>query len=310
MKYKDYYDILGVARTASQDEIKAAYRKLARKYHPDVNKAKDAEDKFKDLGEAYEVLSDPKKRERYDRLGSNWQNGQDFTPPGGYSEWSHAGDSGSVFSDFFESLFGRGFHGGYSGGFERERDIHGEDQEVRVRIPLEDAFHGAERVITLQSREMRPDGRVQNKTRNISVKIPPGVTTGQRIRLSGQGGEGEGRGQRGDLYLLVEIEPHERFRVGGRDLFVDLPVAPWEAALGTTIVLPTLADDVSLTIPPGTSSGQKLRLRGKGIPNLNGSPGDLYAEIRIVTPKKLTTAERELWEKLQSESRFNARADW
>lgn len=314
VKYKDYYDILGVARTSAQVDIKAAYRKLARKLHPDVNKAKDAEDKFKELGEAYEVLSDPEKRKRYDHLGSNWRNGQDFTPPSGYSEWSQSGDSGGSFSDFFESLFGRGFHGGgYEGGFpgrEREHHIQGEDQEVRVRIPLEDAFHGAERVITLQSREMGPGGRVHAKTRNISVKIPPGVSTGQRIRLAGQGGQGAGRGGAGDLFLLVEIEPHERFRVGGRDLFVDLPLAPWEAALGATIILPTLAEDVSLTVPPGTSSGQKLRLRGKGIPNSSGQSGDLYAELRIVTPKKLTVAEKELWQHLAKESKFDPRADW
>lgn len=307
VKFRDYYETLGVSKTATQDEIKAAYRKLARKYHPDVNKAKDAEDKFKEIGEAYEVLSDPQKRSRYDQYGSSYHNGQDFVPPEGWQEYGGAG--ASTFSDFFESLFGRGFQGfgGFGGQAGGTRQRHGDDQEVHVRIPLEDAFNGAERVISLQMQQ--PGGR--SETRSLRVKIPAGVTSGQRIRLAGQGGQGSGGGVHGDLYLVVELQPHERYRAGGRDLFTDIPVAPWEAALGAEITLPTLAGHIVVTVPPGTSSGQKLRLRGKGMPNPSGSPGDLYAEVRIVTPKKLTAAQKSLWQKIAKESEdFKPREDW
>ncbi|HYF48646.1 MAG TPA: DnaJ C-terminal domain-containing protein, partial [Planctomycetota bacterium] len=313
----DYYSILGVQRTASQDEIKAAYRKLARQYHPDVNKAKDAEEKFKELSEAYEVLRDPEKRKQYDLLGSNWRNGQDFQPPPGWEPFGKRGGGGaSDFSDFFESIFGGlGAGGGFShfGDYDyrgrRSRDVAGEDQEARVRIPLEDAYHGAERNITLNIRGSDEYGTPTRDSRTLKVRIPPGVTNGQRIRLAGQGGAGRGKGHAGDLYLVVELEPHPKFRVGGRDLFMDLPIAPWEAALGTTIVVPTLGGDVHLTIPAGASSGQKLRLRGKGLPHRE-APGDLYAEIRIVSPKSLTKKEREAWEELQKISKFDPREDW
>ena len=303
VKYKDYFEILGVSRTASQDEIKTAYRNLAKKYHPDVNKAKDAEERFKEIGEAYEVLRDPDKRKKYEQLGSNWRGGEDFTPPPGWQSPS-GGAGASDFSDFFESLFGGSF-GGSVGGFHsrgfgrqrRTRDIPGEDVEVRVSIPLEDAFHGAERVISLRDAS-DGDGHI----RNLRVKIPKGVTNGQRIRLSGQGGPGQGQGEPGDLYMIVELETHPRYRVGGRDLFVDLPIAPWEAALGAEITFSTLAGDVTLTVPPGSSSGQKLRLRGKGLPNPSGAAGDLYAETRIVTPKSLTKKQRAAWQALATES--------
>ena len=312
VKFKDYFEILGVPRTASQDEIKSAYRKLARKYHPDVNKAKDAEEKFKELSEANEVLRDPEKRKKYEQLGANWRGGQDFTPPPGWQTrggGSGVGAGDASFSDFFESLFGGGNGGMGGAGFDtrgfgrqrRTRDAAGEDVEARISIPLEDAFNGSERLIALS------DG--DGSTRNIQVKIPKGVTHGQRIRLTGQGGPGRGSGPAGDLYLGVELEPHPRFRVGGRDLFVELPIAPWEAALGADIHFPTLAGDVTLTIPPGTSSGQKLRLRGKGLPNPAGTAGDLYAETRIVTPKTLNKKERETWQALAKESTFNPRAD-
>jgi curved DNA-binding protein len=318
VKYRDYYDILGVARTASQDEIRSAYRKLARQYHPDVNKAKDAEDKFKDLGEAYEVLGDPEKRRKYDQLGADWRAGEEFTPPPGWNVRGGRGGMGGAefqggdFSDFFEAIFGgaspfRGFDGeGVYRGPQRTRDIPGEDQEVKVRIPLEDAFFGAERDISFEMREVGPDGRVRTRMHTLRVNIPKGVTTGQRIRLAGQGAPGHGRGQAGDLYLLAEIEPHPRFRVEDHDLHMELPVAPWEAALGANVIVPTLAGDVSLTIPPGTSSGQRLRLRGKGMSNPRGADGDLYATVKIVMPKTWTKRQREAWETLR-DTNFNPR---
>jgi len=335
VKFRDYYEIMGVPRTATQDEIKAAYRGLARKYHPDVNKAADAEDKFKELGEAYEVLRDPDKRKKYDTLGSNWRDGQDFTPPPGWEGFggfgrgrSATGPTANNFSDFFESLFGGGF-GGFSGfrnvgggGFRQSADEAddgnaawhsgpeaGEDQQVRIRIPLEDSIHGTERTITLETRERGPKGRLRNAKRDLKVRIPQGVVSGQKIRLAGQGSPGEHGAPPGDLYLLVELEPHAQFRVGGRDLFIDLALAPWEAALGTELSLPTPAGAVSLKVPAGASSGQKLRLKGKGIPNPRGEAGDLYAEIRIVTPKTLSKAEKEAWEELKKVSRFEAREE-
>ena len=322
VKYKDYYEILGVSRTATQEEIKTAFRKLARKYHPDVNKAAGAEDKFKEINEANEVLSDKEKRSRYDRLGSAWQNGEEFTPPNG---WGHSGGRpGGVtgaefsdFSDFFESLFGGNFNprggaggfGGRGGGARRgvPRDVPGEDQEYRIHIPLEDAMRGAERTIGMEVQELGEDGRVHTRRRNFDVKIPKGINTGQKIRLSGQGSPGTGKAPPGDLYLTVELDPHDKFRVDGHDLHTDLAVAPWEAALGAKISLQTLTGELSISIPPGTSSGQKLRLRGKGLPNPRGEDGDLYAHIRIMTPKTLSKKEKDAWEKLANDSTFNPR---
>jgi curved DNA-binding protein len=326
VKFKDYYETLGVSRTASQDEIKTAYRKLARKFHPDVNKNPGAEDKFKEINEANEVLGDAEKRRRYDQLGANYHSGDDFSAPPGWDVHEEHVGPGSNFSDFFETLFGRGFKGfgGFEGfgGFGGEqaeeqytrrsrtpRNRHGQDQEVKIRIPLEDAYSGAERTINLAIEEPTPDGRIQASTKSLRVKIPQGVTTGQRIRLSGQGAPGSGTGSPGDLYLLVEIERDDRYHLSGRDITIDLPVAPWEATLGATVLVPTPAGNISLNVPPGTSSGQKLRLRGKGLPNPSGEPGDLYAEVKIAAPKSLNAAERELWQKLAKESRFNPRID-
>lgn len=332
VKFRDYYEILGVSRSASQDEIKSAYRKLARKYHPDVNKAADAEEKFKELGEAYEVLRDPEKRKKYDTLGQNWKNGQDFTPPPGWENFSGgfggfgrgratSGAGASAFSDFFESLFGGGMGGFRSASFRQAADegddfgaggrgfyggpASGEDQEVILRIPLEDAFNGAERTISLQIRGA--DGRARSK--DIKVKIPQGVISGQRIRLAGQGGAGERGAPAGDLYMQIEIEPHPQFRVVARDLIYDLPLAPWEAALGAEIKIPTLAGDVQLKIPAGANGGQKLRLKGKGIPNPRGTAGDLLVELRIEIPKDLTKKEREAWEELKKISKFDPREE-
>ena len=329
VKFRDYYEILGVSRTATQDEIKSAYRKLARKYHPDVNKAPDAEEKFKELGEANEVLRDPEKRKKYDSLGANWRNGQDFTPPPGWESTSgfrggrNAGPSVANVSDFFETLFGGGLGGigGMSGGFNGfpgfqggagfrqaadEADAYespGADQEVHLAIPLEDAYRGTRRTISLTT----TGGRGKPKRRDLSVTIPAGVTQGQRIRLAGEGAQGPGG--KGDLYLVVDIEPNAQYRVDGRDLYLNLPLAPWEAALGAELKLKTIAEDVSLRIPPGASSGQKLRLKGKGLPNPRGIPGDLFAEIRVVTPKTLAPAEREAWEALRAISTFKPRED-
>jgi curved DNA-binding protein len=327
VKFKDYYETLGVSRTASQDEIKAAFRKLARKYHPDVNKSSGAEDKFKEINEANEVLGDPEKRRRYDHLGANYHSGDDFNAPPGWEVHEEHVGPGSNFSDFFETLFGRGFKG--FGGFEgfggfagqqvdeeqftrrgrSSRNRRGQDQEVKIRIPLADVYSGAERTINLAVEEAGPDGHVHATTKSLRVKIPQGITTGQRIRLSGQGGGGSGTGSSGDLYLLVEIEPDNHYRISGRDVTIDLPVSPWEATLGATVLTSTPAGNISLTVPPGTSSGQKLRLRGKGLPNPNGDAGDLYAEVKIASPKSLNVAERELWQKLAKESRFNPRIE-
>jgi curved DNA-binding protein len=313
LKYKDYYATLDVKRTATQDEIKSAYRKLARKYHPDVSKAKDAEEKFKELSEAYEVLRDPAKRKQYDELGSDWRSGQDFAPPPGYGRSGGQGQGATEFSDFFESMFG-GMGGGFASrggdyGFRnrRPRDQAGDDQEVRVRIPLEAAFHGAEREIalTVHGQDVRGQSTCENKT--LKVRIPAGVTNGQKIRLTGQGAPGVGKGPAGDLYMVMELEPHPIYRVGGHDLFMDLPVAPWEAVLGKSIIVPTLSGNVELTIPPGTCSGQKMRLRGKGIPHPKETSGDLYVEVRIVSPKTVTKKEREAWEALAEISKFNPR---
>ena len=321
VKFRDYYEIMGVARTATQDEIKSAYRNLARKYHPDRNKAADAEEKFKELGEAYEVLKDPEKRKKFDTLGANWREGQDFTPPPGWGGFrgaggrSAAGPSASNFSDFFESLFGGGM-GGFGGGFRQAANESGDydpngysmaeagdDQQVTIRIPLEDAFQGAERTITLQTR----GGRGKVGKRDLKVKIPQGILNGQKIRLAGQGAEGVGGGPRGDLFLLVEIEPHAKFRVTERDLLVDLPLAPWEAVLGAEVELQTLGGSVTLKVPAGASSGQKMRLKGKGLPNPRGEAGDLFAELKIVSPKTLTQKETDMWQALKEESSFKPR---
>ncbi len=324
VKYRDYYEVLGVPRTASQEDIQKAYRKLARKYHPDVNKAKDAEERFKEVGEAYEVLKDPEKRSKYDQLGENWKDGQEFRPPPGWESqfgfgrgaggtefrWSTGG--GGDFSDFFETLFGG--MGGFRDAFGRGRTAQeprwrqaGADQEAIIRIRLEDAFHGSTKSITLQSQTTSPTGQITVQEKNYEVKIPAGIMSGQKIRLAGQGGEGIGGGPRGDLYLKVEIDPHPVYRVEGRDLYMDLAITPWEAALGTELQVSTLAGPVTMKIPGGTQTGQKLRLRGKGMPNPKGAHGNLYAVITIQVPKKPTERERELFEELRRVSRFNPR---
>jgi curved DNA-binding protein len=284
MEFKDYYKIMGVARDASQDEIRRVYRRLARKYHPDVSKAPDAEIRFKELGEAYAVLKDLEKRAAYDQLGSDWEAGQDFRPPPGWNagfEFTGDGANGNdadAFSDFFSALYGRGSAGAGRGAF----DSRGADHHARVAIDLEDAYSGARRTITLQRAEADAEGRVAMRARQLNVTIPRGVHAGQHIRLVGQGAPGAGQGKSGDLYLEVEFHRHAHYRVERRDVYLDLPVAPWEAALGAMVQVPTPGGKVELKIPPGSVAGSKLRLKGRGIPGT--TPGDFYAALNIALP--------------------------
>jgi curved DNA-binding protein len=298
VEYKDYYDVLGVPRDASQDDVRRAYRKLAREYHPDLNSEADAEERFKELGEAYEVLSDPDKRERYDRLGTQWR-AQEAAPGSGDFEDFFAGQGfdrdmnvefgDGVFSEFFERLFGDGAAPRPSG------PLRGRDVDAMLELTLEDALTGGRRRLTLG------DGR------SIEVNIPAGVREGQRIRLAGRGAPGRDGGPPGDLYLLVQFRPHPRFRRQGDDLQVDLPVTPWEAALGATVPVPTLTGTAQVRVPAGSSSGRRLRLRGRGLPRRDGEPGNLYATVQIAVPKELSEQERELFEQLAEVSQFSAR---
>jgi curved DNA-binding protein len=335
VKYQDYYETLGVSRDASQEQIHAAYRKLARKYHPDINKSSDAEDRFKRIGEAYEVLRDPEKRKRYDALGDNWEAGQDFSPPPGWDFFnfgtgarsrsrSSTGGNGygfrifdgfgdspfSGFSDFFETLFGGGT-GGFGGGTtdgrgqSRAQTLRGQDQEAELTIPLEEAYTGTKRSVTLESVDAG-SGRPTGESKTLEVKIPPGTTDGQRLRLRGQGGPAGG-GTAGDLYLRVRVAPHPIFRLNGTDLELDAPVTPWEAALGARIEVPIIGGKASVKLQPGTQSGQRLRLKGKGFPKKSGGHGDLYVRIRIEVPKNLSTKERQLFEDLSKNSKFAPR---
>ena len=297
--FRDYYETLGVPRDASEEDIRRAYRRLARENHPDVNKDPGAEDRFKEISEAHEVLRDPETRERYDRFGENWKAGQDVSDAAGFSGFQGGGpDMGGVrvefgegedFSDFFDGLFGsrrgrRGF-GGFDGFSTR-----GADQEATLELSLEEAARGGKRRITLA------DGR------DYEVTIPAGVRDGQRIRLAGEGNPGAGGGPAGDLNLRVRVRPDRRFRVDGRDLHTDLAVAPWEAALGATVEVPTLDGSAKVRVPPGSSCGRKLRLRGQGM-----AGGDLYATVQIKVPKEFGARERELFEQLASTSSFNPR---
>jgi curved DNA-binding protein len=307
MKYKDYYAVLGVDRKASPEEIKKAYRKLARKYHPDVSKEKNAKERFQEVSEAYETLKDPEKRAAYDQLGS-YQPGQDFTPPPGWEQHYSAG--GFSFdemdlSDLFAGLGG-------ARGFRRERaranvPIRGEDYDVTARVTLEQAYHGTTLDLDLQVPEYDAQGRMRRVPRSFSARIPKGVTNGERLRLPGKGGKGFNGGRDGDLYLNISIVPHPLFRVSGRDLYFDLPLAPWEAVLGTSVEVPTLGGTVRLKIRPGTQAGQQLRLARRGLPK-PGSEGDLYALVQIAVPPALSAREAELYRQLAAESRFDPRA--
>ncbi len=330
MEYKDYYQIMGVERGATQDEIKRAYRKLARKYHPDVSKEADAEQRFKEVGEANEVLKDPEKRAAYDQLGADWKGGQDFNAPpdwdagfefggGGFTDggaqyhgFNEAG--GSAYSDFFESLFGQGFQqaGTRPGGYQQQSGFQsgGSDHHAKILIDLEDAMKGATRSISLRVPEVDASGHVITKERVLKINIPKGVKQGQHIRLGGQGNPGMGQGKAGDLYLEIEFNPHSIYRVEGRDVYLDLPVAPWEAALGASVKAPTPGGVVDLKIKPGSANGSKMRLKGRGIPasSSNNSAGDLYVVLQVALPPASTDSERAAYEKMQQSFSFNPRA--
>jgi curved DNA-binding protein len=317
MEYKDYYKTIGVPRTATEDEIKKAYRKLARKYHPDVSKEPNAEEKFKEVQEAYEVLKDPKKREAYDQLGSQWKSGQEFRAPPGWNVYSDFGqgqggfeDEGmGGFSDFFESIFGGGRFqqaGGRSQRRRQEYSQRGSDQHAKMTITLEDAYNGATKSIQLQTTELDAYGQPQPKTRTIKINIPKGATPGQQLRLAQQGNPGLGGGPAGDLYLELDIQSHAHYTLEGKDVYLTLPITPWEAALGAKVTVPTLGGPVEMKIAPGSQSGQKLRLKGRGLPVKN-EPGDQYALLQIVTPPAKTDEQKAFYEKMAKEMPFDPR---
>jgi curved DNA-binding protein len=333
MEYRDYYKILGVERSSTADEIKKSYRRLARKYHPDVSKEKDAEARFKELQEAYEVLKDPEKRAAYDQLGSNWKAGEQFRPPpdwasgfefrggprGGRSGQGAGGarygaaedvfeDEG--YSDFFSSLFGGRAGGPFASagsGAGARRSRAGRDHHAAIEISLEDAFGGTTRTLELKRPKLKADGTLEIEPHTVKVTIPAGVTEGQLIRLAGQGEAGPGGGRNGDLYLEVHIQPHRLFQLDGRDVTLTLPVAPWEAALGGPVKVPTLASTVEMNVPAGAQSGQKMRLRGRGLP---GQPaGDQYVQLKVVLPQANSPEARALYEEMRQKLAFDPRAD-
>jgi len=316
----DYYEVLGVPRTVTPDELQRAYRKLARTYHPDVNKDPEAESRFKEISEAYDVLSDPKTRTRYDTFGPDFRRvpeGVDADEwarasaaanepgrrggrpggggPGGRTTWTSSGFGGDDPDIDFDDLFG-----GMFGGRQRGRGpIIGADQEAELALTVDEAYRGGRRSMTFSG----PDGG-----RTFDVNVPPGVTTGQRIRLAGQGGQGMSGGAPGDLFLVVRLTPHPRYRVDGRDLSINLPLTAWEAALGATVAVETPGGEAKVKVPAGTSSGTRLRLKGRGMPATRGKPGDLYAEVRIMMPKTLNDEERRLFEELAATSAFDPRS--
>ncbi|MBE2283918.1 MAG: J domain-containing protein [Prosthecobacter sp.] len=324
-QFKDYYTTLGVSRDATPDDIKKAFRKLARKYHPDTAKDKKAaEEKFKEINEANEVLSDPEKRRKYDQLGARWNEAGGFEPPpdwqqaggpgGGSSQEFHFGGTG--FSDFFEQFFGggsrygfprgQGFEEEYGGATRQGRARRGHDIEGDILVTLEEAMHGTLRPISLQTTN-RQTGQAQ--THEFQVRIPPGATDGRRIRVPGQGEPGRGGGEAGDLYLRVRHAAHPDFTTREADLHHELDVAPWEAVLGAELIVPTLDGSIKLRVPAGTADGQQLRVRGKGLPKgKTGERGDFFVTINVVLPTQVSEAERKLWEQLRATSTFQPRA--
>jgi curved DNA-binding protein len=312
VQFRDYYETLGVPKTATEDEIRTAFRKLARKHHPDVAKDKKAaEEKFKEINEAYEVLSDAEKRKKYDQLGAGWNQPGGFQPPpgwgaqqpgGGFQQWQWGGGEnggvefefgGTGFSDFFEAFFGGGRGRSAFGGFGGRQATaeRGADVEADIMVTLEEALHGSTRTVSL-----RRAG--SNKVENYQVKIPRGVHEGQRIRLAGQGEAGARGGKSGDLCLRVRLAKHPDFSVEGSDLVHEVKIEPWQAVLGSELLVPTLEGNVRLKIPPGTQGGQRFRLRGRGLPSTSGTRGNLYVDVQINVPKKLTEREREVWREL------------
>ena len=292
VQYKDYYQILGVSREASADDIRKAYRKLAKQYHPDVSKEKDAEEKYKEINEAYEVLKDPDKRKKYDTLGMNWQNGQDFTPPPGWQhvDFGSSGGDGEAFSDFFESLFGHGarnfggFQDIFSGvNFTNQGQSIKRDSEVAVTLSLEDVVRGGNHNFVLNGAKGK---------RTLNVNLPKGMTEGSQIRLPGKADGG------GDIYINIHVAPHKIFEVNDHDLTCEIKVPVWDAVLGKELAIKTLDGEVMIKMPAGLQDGQKLRVRGKGMPKRDGTNGDLYVRIKIEIPKRLTTKQKDLWQEL------------
>ena len=328
MEFRDYYKILGVERTATEEQIKKAYRRLAHKYHPDVSHEPNAEARFKEMQEAYEVLRDPEKRAAYDELGSRWKEGEPFRPPpdwgsgfefsggragrsrrggaegaraGGFRAGSDGDLGGQDFSEFFSSLFGGGSP------FAAEAHRGGRDHHARIDIELEEAFQGTTRMLELKRPELKPDGSLELRSHTVRVTIPAGITEGQLIRLAGQGEPARGRGSAGDLYLETHSGPHRLFQLDGRDVTLTLPVAPWEAALGATVTVPTLGGAVEMQIPPGSQPGQKLRLRGRGLPGQ--PPGDEFVQLKVVLPPAGSPEAKALYEEMRRKLNFDPRAE-
>ncbi|MDP9010388.1 MAG: DnaJ domain-containing protein [Pseudomonadota bacterium] len=308
MEFKDYYKVMGVARDATEAQIKQAYRKLARKYHPDVSKEKDAEARFKEVGEAYEVLKSPEKRAAYDQLGSNHRAGEEFRPPPNWDtgfEFSGSGPGNSAYSDFFDSLFGAQARSGRSGG--EFRTDRGDDHHAKVLLDLEASLNGGTRTFTLKMPEIDDQGRLVSKERTLSVQIPKGILAGQQIRLAGQGARAPGSGKPGDLYIEIEFQAHPLYRVDGRDLSLEMPVAPWEAALGATVKTPTPSGVVELKVPAGSRAGSKLRLKSRGIPA--SPPGDLYVVLQIALPAANDDKAKAAYAAFAAALPFNPRAN-
>jgi curved DNA-binding protein len=308
VEFKDYYKVMGVARDATEAQIKQAYRKLARKYHPDVSKEKDAEARFKEVGEAYEVLKSPEKRAAYDQLGKDYRPGQDFRPPPNWDsgfEFSGAGQGDESYSDFFDSLFGAQARAG-RGHRGEAHPGRGQDHHAKVLLDLQASLNGGTRSFTLRMPEIDAEGRLVSKERTLNVQVPKGILPGQQIRLAGQGEPAHGNGTAGDLYIEFEFQPDPLYRVDGRDLYLELPVAPWEAALGATVKTPTPGGNVELKIPAGSHAGSKLRLKGRGIPA--SQPGDFYVVLQIALPPANDEKAKAAYAALAAALPFNPRA--